>query len=96
MEGIVTQGHYNYFLFELLATETIVTPDPADILNYYVRGVGIRIAVRGAIVSGQAGFSMGGLSASATLRGTATAFQLGALGIGIADWTSLMSYKSNP
>lgn len=70
--------------FELLATETIIAPNPADPLNYYVMGVGIRIAVRRAIASGQAGFSMGGLSASATLRGTATAFKLGALGIGIA------------
>jgi hypothetical protein len=87
--NFVAQGNYTYYLMDLLSTQTQVSTKPTDAVDYWVKGVGLRLVARGLSVSAQAGLTLGGLSAAATLNGTATAFTLSTIGIGSNSLTFL-------
>ena len=66
------QTNWSYFLYDFVATQSLVTPDPKDPHDATVRGVGLRIAIAAQSLSATASLSLGSVAASATIHSVTT------------------------
>ena len=89
------QAGWSYFLYDFLATQSRVTPDPKTKQDATVLGVGLRIAIRAQNVSATASLSLGGVAASATIQSVATRIRVIPVGFSSASVKYLASLSND-
>lgn len=89
------QAGWSYYLYDFLATQSRVTPDPKAQQDATVLGVGLRIAIRAQNVSATASLSLGGVAASATIQSVSTRIRVIPVGFSSAAVPYLASLSSD-
>jgi hypothetical protein len=87
------QTNWSYFLYDFVATQSLVTPDPTHPQDATVRGVGLRIAVAAQSLSADASLSLGSVAASASIQHVTTKMKAAAVGFDSAgmDFVTALS-----
>ena len=83
-------------MYDFLASQTLVTPDPSSPQDATVVGVGFRVVIKAKNVSGSASLSLGGVAAAATVQGAETSLKVAPIGLGTAAFAYLSQLGADP
>jgi hypothetical protein len=97
IQNFVVSGQtgWSYYLYDFVATQSRVTPDPKTPQDATVLGVGLRIAIRAQTVSATASLSLGSVAASATIQSVATNIRVIPVGFSSASVPYLANLSSD-
>jgi hypothetical protein len=97
IQNFVVSGDtsWSYYLYDFVATQSRVTPDPKTQQDATVLGVGLRIAIKAQNLSATASLSLGSVAASATIENITTRIRVIPVGFASAAVPYLATLSSD-